>query len=115
MVTVDPFVAGETILILGGMQLLYTIVIVSVSVPQEFVATTTKVFTPGIKVTPVESVLFAVLKFTPFIALPFCVNPIPCPLLEFRIVAVKVNAAFVTVVPFEAGARIEITGATHGW
>ena len=91
------------------------IVIVSVSVPQEFVAVTTNVFTPGTKVTPVESVLFAVLKFTPLIALPFCVNPIPCPLLEFRIVAVKVNAAVATVVPFEAGARIEITGATHGW
>ena len=114
-VTVVPFVTGETMLILGGMQLLYKIVIVSVSVPHEFVAVTTKVFTPGTNVTLVESVLFAVLKFTPFIALPFCVNPIPCPLLEFRIVAVKVNAAFVTVVPFEAGARIEITGATHGW
>ena len=62
-----------------------------------------------------ERVLVVVLKFTLFIALPFCVNPIPCPLLEFRIVAVKVNAAVATVVPFEAGARIEITGATHGW
>ena len=115
VVTVDPFVAGDTMLILGGMQLLYKIVIVSVSVPHEFVAVTTKVFTPGTNVTAVESVLFAVLKFTPLIALPFCVNPIPCPLLEFRIVAVKVNAAVATVVPFEAGARIEITGATHGW
>jgi hypothetical protein len=115
LVTVDSFVAGETMLILGGMQLLYTIVIVSVSVPQEFVAVTTKVFTPGTNVKLVESVLFAVLKFTPLIALPFCVNPIPCPLLEFRIVAVKMNAAVVTVVPFDTGARIEITGATHGW
>jgi hypothetical protein len=114
-VTVVPFVAGETMLILGGMQLLYRIVIVSESVPQEFVVVTTKVFTPGTRVTPVESVLFAVLKFTPLIALPFCVNPIPCPLLEFRIVALNVKAAVVTVVPFEAGARIEITGATHGW
>ena len=90
-------------------------VIVSVSVPHEFVALTTKVFTPGANVTLVESVLFAVLKFTPLIALPFCVNPIPCPLLEFRISAVKVKAAVVTLDPFEAGARIEITGATHGW
>ena len=90
-------------------------VIVSVSVPHEFVTTTTKVFKPGTKVTPVESVLFAVLKFTPLIALPFCVNPIPCPLLEFRTDAVKLNAAVATVVPLEAGARIEITGARHGW
>ena len=90
-------------------------VIVSVSVPHEFVATTTNVFTPGTKVTAVESVLLNVLKFTPLIAFPFCVNPIPCPLFEFRIVAVKVNAAVVTVVPLETGARIEITGATHGW
>ena len=83
---------------------------VSVSVPQEFVAVTTKVFTPGTNVKLVESVLFAVLKFTPLIALPFCVNPIPCPLLEFRIVAVKVNAAVVTVDPFVAGETMLILG-----
>ena len=90
-------------------------VIVSVSVPQEFVAVITNVFTPGTNVTPVESILFAVLKFTPFMVLPFCVKFIPCPLLEFRIDAVKLNAALATVVPLEAGVRIEITGARHGW
>ena len=47
--------------------------------------------------------------------LPFCVKFIPCPLLEFKTDAVKLNAAVATVVPLEAGARIEITGARHGW
>ena len=77
MVTVDPFVAGETILILGGMQLLYTIVNVSVSVPQEFVVERRKVFAPGVRVTEFWKAPVAVLNVKLVSARPFCVIEIP--------------------------------------
>ena len=83
MVTVEPFAAGETMLILGGMQLLYTIVIVSVSVPQEFVVERRNVFVPGVKTTEFWKAPVVVLKVKLVSARPFCVIEIPCLLAIF--------------------------------
>jgi len=58
-------------------------VIISVSVPQEFVAVMTKVFIPGNNVTVFCSEPVGILNDTLLTAAPFCVKFIPCPLFEF--------------------------------
>ena len=69
------------------------------------------VFNPGIKFNVLWKALVALLKLKFVIVLPFIVRVIPCPLLEFKINALKLKLAELTVVPFDVGVRTVITGA----
>ena len=85
--------------------------IVSTSVPQALTEVKTNVFNPGTSVTLFWKALVALLKLKFVTETLFCFNVIPCPLLEFKINALKLKLGDVTVVPFDVGVRTVITGA----
>ncbi len=83
------------------------------SVPQEFTVVKTSVFKPGTSVTVLWKALVALLKLKFETFMLFCFKVIPWPLLEFKINALKLKLAELTVVPFDVGATTVITGGTQ--